>query len=64
MPDVWPVTIRTPEGDFAEVDFTPSGRVYLCTSYQGAWLDEAQFDQLSQALIAAYWAAKGRVPHA
>jgi hypothetical protein len=63
VPDVWPVTIRTPEGDFVEVDFTPSGRVYLFTSYQGAWLDEARVKEVAQAIVAARWAAEGRVPH-
>ena len=60
MPE-WPVTIRTPDGDIVEVDFTPSGRVYLFTSYQGTWLDGPQFEELSRALIAARWAAEGRV---
>jgi hypothetical protein len=63
VPDVWPVTIRTPDGDIVEVDFTSSGRVYLFTSYQGAWLDAARFEEVSQALAAAHWAAEGRVPH-
>jgi hypothetical protein len=62
VPDVWPVTIRTPEGDIVEVDFTPSGRVYLFTSYQGAWLDEARVEEVSQAIAAAR-VAKGRVAH-
>ena len=60
MPE-WPVTIQTPDGDIVEVDFTPSGRVYLFTSYQGAWLNEAKFEEVSQALTAAKWGAEGRV---
>jgi hypothetical protein len=59
----WPVRIRTPEGDIVEVDFTSSGRVYLFTSYQGAWLDAAKLEEVSQALTAASWAAEGRVTH-
>jgi hypothetical protein len=63
MPDVWPVTIWTPEGDFVQVDFTPSGRVWIGTSSPGAWLDDARYEQVAQAIIAAKWAAEGRVGH-
>lgn len=62
MPE-WPVRIRTPENDLVEVDFTPSGRVYLFTSYQGAWLNEAKVEEVAQAISAATWAAREQVTH-
>jgi hypothetical protein len=61
MPDPWPVTIRTPEGDLVEVDFAPSGRVWIGTSSAGAWLSAAQREEFGRAYIAASWAAEGRV---
>ena len=65
MPDAWPVTIRTPEGDFVEVDTLPAtGRVYLCTSSPGVCLNAAQREEFGRAWIAASWAAEGRVPGA
>jgi hypothetical protein len=64
VPDVWPVTIRTPEGDFVEVDTLPSsGRVYIGTSGAGVLLSAAQREEFGRAYIAASWAAEGRVTH-
>ena len=63
MPDAWPVTIRTPEGDFVEVDTLPAtGRVYIGTSSAGVLLSAAQREEFGRAYIAAPWAAEGRVP--
>jgi hypothetical protein len=62
MPDLWPVTIRTPDGDFVEVDTLPAtGRVYIGTSSAGVLLSAAQREEFSRAYIAASWAAEGRV---
>ena len=65
VPDAWPVTIRTPEGDFVEVDTLPAtGRVYIGTSSAGVCLNAAQFEEFSQACVAARWASGGQVPGA
>lgn len=63
VPD-WPVTIRTPEGDIAEVDvLRATGRVFLCTSSPGVMLNAAQREEFAQAFTAACHEAEGRVSH-